>query len=93
MVIRVDRYSTVCIKKASTSSMQFRPKRIINNVLVPSVDIGRPFRYLSEYFNFSMDNLQHMSDILDLTNTLMNKINDLPLFSLFKYEYLQYVLH
>ena len=78
MVIRVDKCSTFGIKKASTSSTQFLPKLIINNVLVPSVDNGKSFRYLGRYFNFSMNNLQHMSDLLDITTTLMTKINDLP---------------
>ena len=78
MVIRVDKCPTFGIKKASTSSKQFLPKLIINNVLVPSVDNGKSFRYLGRYFNFSINNLQHMSDLLDITTTLMTKINDLP---------------
>ena len=46
MVIRVDKCSTFGIKKASTSFTQFLPILIINNVLVPSVDNGKSFRYL-----------------------------------------------
>ena len=78
MIIRVDKCSSFGIKKASTSSIQFLPKPAINNVFVPPIDSGKSFRYLGRYFNFSMDNQHHMSDLLDTTNTLMNKINDLP---------------
>ena len=78
MIIRVDKCSSFGIKKASTSSIQFLPKLTINNVFVPPIDSGKSFRYLGRYFNFSMDNQHHMSDLLDTTNTLMNKINDLP---------------
>ena len=78
MIIRVDKCSTFGIKKASTSSIQFLPKLILNNTVIPPIDIEKSFRYLGRYFNFSMNNKQHMSDLLDTTDSLMSKINDLP---------------
>ena len=78
MIIRVDKCSTFGIKKASTSSTQFLPKLILNNAVIPLIDIEKSFRYLGRYFNFSMNNTQHMSDLLDTTDSLMSKINDLP---------------
>ena len=77
MILRVDKCSTFGIKKASTSSIHFLLKLTINNSVVPPVQIDSSFRYLGRYFNFTMNNHQHMSDLLDTTNTLMSKINDL----------------
>ena len=77
-IIRVDKCSSFGVKMASTSSIQFLPKLTINIVFVPPIDSGKSFRYLGRYFNFSMDNQHHMSDLLHTTNTLMNKINHLP---------------
>ena len=56
MIIRVDKCSTFGIKKASTSSIQFHPKLILNNAVIPPIDIEKSFRYLNRYFNFSMNN-------------------------------------
>ena len=78
MIIRVDKCSAFGINKASTSSIQFLPKLILNNAVIPPIDIEKSFRYLGRYFNFSMNNKQHMSDLLDTTDSLMSKINDLP---------------
>ena len=46
MIIRVDKYSTFGIKKASTSSVQYLPKLILNHELIPTVEICRSFIYL-----------------------------------------------
>ena len=40
MIIRVDKCSTFGIKKASTSSVQYLPKLILNHDLIPTVEIG-----------------------------------------------------
>ena len=77
MVIRVDKCVSFGIKKSSTSSNQFLPKLIINRKLVPVVNIGESFKYLGRYFNFSMDNNKHMSILLETTNDLMTKIDQL----------------
>ena len=77
MILRVDKCSTFGLRKASSSSIQFLPNLTIHNSIVPPVEIDSSFRYLGRYFNFTMNNHQHMSDLLDTTNTQMSKINDL----------------
>ena len=74
MFIRVDKCSTFGIKKASTSSVQYLPKLILNHDLIPTVEIGKSFKHLGRYFNFSMDNLNHLSEVLDLVTTLLAQI-------------------
>ena len=75
MIIRVDRCLTFSIKKAATSSIHYRPKLILNNSLVPAVGKNMPFKYLVRYFNFHMDNSDHMSILLDTINDLILKID------------------
>ena len=78
MIIRVDKCSTLGIKKGSTSSVQYLPKLILNHDLIPTVDSGKTFKYLGRYFNFSMDNHNHLSEVLDLVTTLMAQSNGIP---------------
>ena len=40
MIIRVDKCSTFGIKKAITKSVQYLPKLLINNNLIPTIKIG-----------------------------------------------------
>ena len=78
MIIRVDKCSTFGIKNSSTSSTQYLPKLRINQQIVPSVETGKSFKYLGRYFNYSMNNENHMSEVVDLLNDLMQKIDILP---------------
>ena len=78
MKIRVDKCSTFGIKKASTSSVQYLPKLILNHDVLPTIAKGDSFKYLGRHFNFSMDNHDHMSEVLDLFSSLMSKIDLLP---------------
>ena len=78
MIIRVDKCLTFGIKKAATSSIQYFPKLILNSSLVPTVGKNMPFKYLGRYFNFHMDNSDHMSILLDTIKDLMLKIDCLP---------------
>ena len=78
MIIRVDKCSTFGIKKASTFSLQYLPELILYNDLIPTVEIGKSFKYLGRYFNFSMDNQNHLSEILDLVTNLMKQIDGIP---------------
>ena len=61
MIIRVDKFSTFGVKKASTSSVQYLLKLILNHDLTPTVEIGKSFKYLGRCFNFSMGNHNHFS--------------------------------
>ena len=47
MKIRVDKCSTFGIKKSFTSSTQYLPNLIINHEVVPTIDIGKSFKYIS----------------------------------------------
>ena len=66
------------IGNSSAASMQYLPKLLINQVAVPTVDIGNSFRYLGRYFNLPMGNIDHLSEILQLVTGLMCKINEIP---------------
>ena len=78
MIIRVDKCSTFGIRTSATASMQYLPKLFVNQVTVPTVDIGKSFKYLGRFFNFSMDNFDHLSEVLQLVNELMRKLDDIP---------------
>ena len=76
--IRVEKCITFGRKKSTTSSVQFLPKLIINNSLVPTVEKNNSFKYLGRFFNYSMDNVDHMSVLLNTINDLMMKVYCLP---------------
>ena len=78
MIIRVDKCLTFGLMKSSTSSTQYLPKRLINLSVVPTVEVGKSFRYLGRYFNFSMDNIVHKYEVLGLVSDLMGKIDKIP---------------
>ena len=61
-------------KKSTTFSVQFLPKLILNNSLVPTVEKSNSFKYLGRFFKYSMDNADHMSD-LSTVNDLMMKVD------------------
>ena len=79
MIIRVDKCSTFGIKKHSSKSIQYQPKLFINHLLVPRIEIGESFHYLGRYFNFNMSDEKHQSEIFDLFNNIISRIDDLHL--------------
>ena len=79
MIIRVDKCSTFGIKKAITKSVQYLPKLLINNQLIPKVNIGESFKYLGRYFDFNMSDDNHKTDLLTLINELMTDTDLKPL--------------
>ena len=52
MIIRVDKCSTFGTRKTLTKSVQYLPKLLINNKLIPTTEIGESFQYLGKYFDF-----------------------------------------
>ena len=78
MIICVDKRSTFGIKKASSFSVQYLPKLVLNHDLVPTVDIGKSFKYLGRHFNFTMGNHTHMSEVINIFSGLMKKIDNIP---------------
>jgi hypothetical protein len=51
-----DKCSTFGIKKVWTKSVQYLPKLLIKNGLIPTIQIGESFKYIGRFFDF------HMSD-------------------------------
>ena len=78
MIIKVDKCSSFGIKKSSTSSVQCLPKLISNHDLVPTVKIGSSIKYFGIYFSFSMDNVEHMSILLETSNNISCTGDNIP---------------
>ena len=89
MIIRVDKCSTFGIKKALTKSIQYLPKLIINNSLLPAIEIGKYFCYLGRYFDFEMSNNEHKSELMSNITKLLTDIDLKPLHPKKQSYYLQ----
>ena len=59
--------------------MQFQPKLLINNKTVPPVEKGASFRYLGRYFNFEMNNDDHMASLKTSFSSMLSEIDSLPI--------------
>ena len=79
MIIRVDKCSTFGIKKTLTKSSQYLPKLLVNNKLIPAINIGEHFQYLGRYFCFTMSDEKHKSELTSLVQELMTDIDSKPL--------------
>ena len=79
MIIRVDKYSTFGIKKRLTKSIKYLPKLIINNSLIPAIELGKSFCYLGRYFDLEMTNNEHKLELVSLITNLMKEIDFKPL--------------
>ena len=75
MIIRVDKCSTFGIKKVCTKSVQYLPNLVINNQLIPKINIGESFKYLGRDYDFQMSNDNHKTEITTLINQLMTNID------------------
>ena len=78
MIIRVDKCSTFGIKKAITKSVQYFPKFLINNNLIPTIKI-EAFQYFGRNIDFNMSNDNHKTELTTLVNELMTDIDSKPL--------------
>ena len=93
MIIRVDKCSSFGMKKAMTKSIQYLPKLLINNHLIPTVQIDETFEYLGRSFDFKMSDNPHKDELISLANDLMTDIDSKPLHPKNKLRlYSQYVL-
>ncbi|CAB4030259.1 Hypothetical predicted protein [Paramuricea clavata] len=79
MIIRVDKCSSFGIKKRSSKSIQYQPKLFVNNQLIPRIELGESFRYLGRCFDLNMSDERHKSELCDLFNDIISKIDKLPL--------------
>ena len=77
MIITVDKCSKLGIRKLSTASIHYLPKLFINQVTIPTVDIGKSFKHLGRFFYFLMDNIDHVSEVLQLITDLMRKLDEI----------------
>ncbi|CAB4026095.1 Hypothetical predicted protein [Paramuricea clavata] len=75
MIIRVDKCSTFGIKKVLTKSVQYLPKLLINNGLIPTIEMGESFKYLGRFFDFDMSDQEHKSELMSLIDELMSDID------------------
>ena len=75
MIIRVDKCSTFGIRKTLTKSVQYLPKLLINNKLIPTTEIGQSFRYLGKYFDFDMSEKEHKEELASLLEDIMSDID------------------
>ena len=82
MKIRVDKCLTFGIKKASASSVQYLLKLVLHHDLVPTVDIGKSFKYTGRHFNFTMDNHILISEVIDIFSGLLKKASLITITSL-----------
>ena len=66
------------VKHGYAYSVQYLPKMALNYDLIPTVEIGKSFKYLGRYFDFSMNNHNHLSEVLDLITNVMTQIDRIP---------------
>ena len=67
------------MKKNATKSMQYLPKLLINNHIIPTVKAGKSFKYLGRYFDFHMSNQEQELELISLINERMSAIDSKPL--------------
>ena len=79
MIIRVDKCAFLGIKKFSSSSLQFQPKRLINSEVIPSVKQGESFKYHGRYFNFDMNRKDHKDLALLNLQVMLKAIDSLSI--------------
>ena len=73
--IRVDKCVKFGIKKASSKSVQYQPKLLINNQVIPFVKNDDTFRYLGRHFDFEMINSMHKAELSKTVNETLAYID------------------
>ena len=79
MIVRVDKCSTFGIKKSLTKSVQYLPKLLINNKLIPAINFGDSFQYLGKHFDFNMTDKEHKIELLSILEVIVLEIDLKPL--------------
>ena len=64
MITRVDKCKTFGIQKQGTTAVQFLPKLLTNNSVIPPVKVNEQFTYLGGHFNFQMDDEEYKSTLV-----------------------------
>ena len=81
MIIRVDKCKSFGIAKSGSTSEQFMPKLFVNNELIPTLEIGKSFKYLGRYYNYDMNEEEHRKNTLETACELLHEVDSLPLHS------------
>ena len=63
MIIRVDKCKTFGYQKEGATTVQFLPKLLTTNSVIPPVKINEQLTYLGRHFNFQMDDEEHKSTL------------------------------
>ena len=79
MIVRVEKCSTFGLKKCLTKSVQYQPKLVVKNAVVPPIKPCESFRHLGRYFNLEMSNQLHKTELFALVKDLLTSIDLLPL--------------
>ena len=67
------------LRKNGNSACQFRPYMIINNEIIPPVEIGESFTYLGKSFSFDMSTEHVKNKLITDFNKYISTLNQLPL--------------
>ena len=59
--------------------MQYIPRLIINNSLIPAIELGKSLCYLGRHFDFEMTNNEHKLELVSLITNQMEEIDLTPL--------------
>ena len=79
MIIRVDKSKTYGIQKVNTATVQYSPKIVTNDAVIPPVRMNEGFTYLGRVFDFNMDNDAHKTSLVEKCKRILEDIDRLPL--------------
>ena len=74
MTVNISKCHPFGIREKGTSSIQFKRKLYVNNILIPPVEIDKYFAH-----NNQQTNNQHKEEIVTTTNEVLSEIDRLPL--------------
>ena len=79
LIIRVDKYHMLNIKKTKTKSEQFQPFITTRNERIPPTKNGKSFTYLGKYFNFTMNCDKIKTELPNEIVKYIDRIGKLPI--------------
>ena len=77
--IGVDKCHTFGIRKTTTMACQYKPLLLVNNQIIPPVELEESFKYLGKEFNFKMSTEHKEKDLIDESSKYLTKLNSVPL--------------
>ena len=73
MIIKVDKRCTFGIRNIEKSSIQYLPKLLVNNEVVPAIKDNENFIYLGRSFSFKMDNNYNKLELVSNTKEFLER--------------------